>query len=97
MTDSKQQPIFENCLDEKGMGEVLGENKITLLCTYTCYCYEDCPRSSEVFDLHADGIITGRDVVAFLTQISYNPVCNRRFLESFVEIRSGLIEMWMGS
>ena len=95
--DSKQQPNFENCLHEKGMGEVLGEGKITLLCMYTCYCYEDCPRSSEVFDLHANGIITGRDVVAFLTQISYNPVCNHRFLESFVEIRSGLIEMWMGS
>jgi hypothetical protein len=95
--DSKQQPNFENCLDEKGMGEVLGENKITLLCTYTCYCYEDCPHSSEVYDLHAGGIITGRDVVAFLTQISWDPVCNHRFLESFVEIRPGLFEMFMGS
>jgi hypothetical protein len=95
--DSKQQSNFENCLDEKAMIEVLGEGKITLLCMYTCYCYEDCPRSSEVYDLHADGVITGRDVVAFLTQIRWDPVCNHRFLESFVEIRPGLFEMFMGS
>jgi len=97
MTDIKQEPNFDNCLNEEAMEEVLGENKITLLCMYTCYCYDDCPRRSEVFDIHVDGVITGQDVVKFLTRIDYDPVCNHRFLEGFVEIRHGLFEMWMGS
>ena len=45
--------LFDNCLEEKDMNEVLGDRKLTLLCTYDCYCYDDCPRRSEVFDIWA--------------------------------------------
>ena len=98
MTGNTINPeLFDNCLEEKDMNEVLGDRKITLLCTYDCYCYDDCPRRSEVFDLHADGAITGRDVLSFLTQIEYDPVCNHRFLEGFYKLTTGVIELCMGS
>ena len=84
------------CLDENDLREVLGEEgKVTLLCIYTCYCYDGCPRASQVFDLHAPGPITARDVIAFLTQIGYDPVCNHRCLEGFNKIRDGVVELSM--
>ena len=103
MTDNKQEPHFDVCLEENDLREVLARGKLTLLCTYDCSCFDDSPRASQVFDLCSYDYlgnkkpITARDVVDFLTQIDYDPACNHRMLESIEQVRTGLVELFMGS
>ena len=103
MTDNKEDPLFEVLMDENDLREVLARGKLTVLCTYDCDCFDERPRASQVYDLCSfDALgnkkpITTRDVVDFLMQINYDPACNHRFLESVEHVRTGLIELCMGS
>ena len=102
MTDNKQDPHFDVCLEENDLREVLARGKLTLLITYDCSCFDEQPRASQVFDLCSYDYlgnkkpITARDVVDFLTQIDYDPACNHRMLESIEQVRTGLVELFMG-
>ena len=103
MTDNKEGPHFDVCLEERDLREVLARGKLTLLITYDCDCFDEQPRASEVYDLCSyDTLgnkkpITSRDVVDFLIHIYYDPTCDHRMLESIEQVRTGLVELYMSS
>ena len=87
---------FDNCLNTEELDTVLGEGKIVVLIEYSCYCYDECPRPTDVFDVC--GIqIKAWDVVQHLADKNWNPMCNHRFLESLDPIRGRYWEVGTGS
>ena len=90
MTEQKQCPKFEICLDDTQLSEILATGKLSIICTHDCPCYDKTPKASQIFNLESTKPITARDVVDFLIQINYSPLCSHRYLESFKWISPNL-------
>ena len=90
------EALFDNCLNTEELDTVIGEGKVTLLISYDCYCYDECPRESDCFDIL--GIqVKAWDVVQHLADKNWNPMCNHRFLESLDPIRGKIFVPFFGS
>lgn len=74
--------LHPDCLD----ATLSTEQTIVIVCTHTCYCWEDQPRSSDYILVRCragSSSITYRDAVNAMVEADYDPDCNHVFLENF--------------
>tara|TARA_R110000796_G_scaffold30353_1_gene81110 strand:- start:388 stop:681 length:294 start_codon:yes stop_codon:yes gene_type:complete len=95
-TTETPEALFDNCLTDEDMDQVLGEGKVTVLISYDCWCFDEVPRESDVFDVL--GIqVKAWDVVQHLVNKNWDPMCAHRYLESLDPIKGCVLEPFFGS
>ena len=84
--DQKTEPKFEMCMTVDQLKRILSVDKLTIICTYYCQCFDKTPKASQVYDIVNNGPIRAYTAVDFLKHIDFDPNCSHNKLKGFCDL-----------